>query len=64
MKPEPMEPEPMEPEQSACTCPAQARAILDRIEAKVVAATPVPDSTGALQDDWVPTLPGAGEPPD
>jgi hypothetical protein len=54
----------MESERSACTCPAQARAIVNRLEAKVATATPAPDSTGALQDDWVPTLPGAGEPPD
>ena len=54
----------MESEHSTCTCPAQARAILDRLEAKVAAATPAPGSTGALQDDWVPTVPGAGEPPD
>jgi len=51
-------------EKSACTCPAQARAILDSLEAKVAAATPAPDSTGVAPDDWVPTLPGAGEPPD
>jgi hypothetical protein len=54
----------MEPEQSGCTCPAQARAIVDRLEAKVAAATPPSDSTGDRQDDWIPTLPGAGEPPD
>jgi hypothetical protein len=59
-----MEFEPMEPDQSGCTCPAQARAILDRLEAKVAAATPAPGSTGALPDDWVPTVRGAGEPPD
>jgi len=58
-----MKPESMEPERSDCTCPAQARAILDRLEAKV-AATPAPGSTRPLQDDWVPSLPGAGEPPD
>ncbi|WP_155992846.1 hypothetical protein [Nocardioides sp. URHA0020] len=47
------------------TCPSQARAALDRLEAAIGAEGP--DLQGAREDlhgDWVPEIPGSGEPPD
>lgn len=46
-----------------CTCPAQARAIVDELEAKVAADGDDRLSTG-LFDDRNPGVPGSSEPPD
>lgn len=48
---------------SYCTCPAQARAILDDLEAKVSRMSTRPRATG-LFDDRNAQVPGSGEPPD
>jgi hypothetical protein len=44
-----------------CTCPAQARELFDRLEAKVGT---LPDTDGSVQGDYVTDVPGSSEPPD
>ncbi|HYF74195.1 MAG TPA: hypothetical protein VD864_15300 [Nocardioides sp.] len=47
----------------ACTCPAQAREVIDRIEA-AIAAEHADRLAGELPGDWAPEVPGSSEPPD
>jgi hypothetical protein len=44
-----------------CTCPAQARELFDRLEAKVGT---LPHTDGSLHGDYVTEVPGSSEPPD
>ena len=47
-----------------CTCPAQARAILDELEARISAPVEDRREVTGIFDDRNPDVPGAGEPPD
>ena len=47
-----------------CTCPAQARAIVDELEAKVAPGVGELASAGAASEDRETDVPATPEPPD